>query len=368
MLRPIGVILCILGLAALQGCSDQTPIQVGFIAGTSGRVADLGIDGRNGAILATEQLNAAGGINGRTVELIIRDDQQNTELAQRHTQEFIDLQVEAIIGPMTSAMAMVAEPIATQAETLMIGATITTNQLSGKDDYFFRTLPATNYLAAHIAQFQLNRQIESFAIALDSRNLAYTKDWSDDFIAVVKQGGGQIKRIIHFESSENAPFSDIAKQLLEDNPAGVILICNSVDAALLAQNIRKLDKKVSLAASEWAGTERLIQLGGKSVEGLAVDQFMDRSSTLASFQNFSQQYLDRFNKQPGFAALTTYNATRVLFETLNQQHDNETLKQTLLRVKRFTGVQEPIIFDAYGDTRVRTYTTLVTDGQFRVVK
>ncbi len=49
----------------------------------SGRVADLGVAGRNGAMLAIEQRNAAGGIHGRAVELVVKDDEQNPEVAKK---------------------------------------------------------------------------------------------------------------------------------------------------------------------------------------------------------------------------------------------------------------------------------------------
>ena len=57
-------------LFAVLACSPPAPVRIGFLAGLSGRVADLGIGGRNGAILAVEMRNRQGGINGRPVELI----------------------------------------------------------------------------------------------------------------------------------------------------------------------------------------------------------------------------------------------------------------------------------------------------------
>ena len=62
------------GLALLVACQKPEPIRIGFVGGLSGRVADLGGAGRNGVQLALEQRNAAGGINGRSVELVVRDD------------------------------------------------------------------------------------------------------------------------------------------------------------------------------------------------------------------------------------------------------------------------------------------------------
>jgi len=72
-------LLLVLGL--VNGCGPREPVRVGFLGGLSGRVADLGEAGRNGAQIAVEEVNRAGGIDGRRVELIVRDDAQNPEKA-----------------------------------------------------------------------------------------------------------------------------------------------------------------------------------------------------------------------------------------------------------------------------------------------
>ena len=88
----------------LTGCGEKEPIRLGFIAGTSGRVADLGISGKNGTQLAVDLANQKGGIDGRKIELLARDDEQNADVARQRYQELIDAKVRAVIGPMTSAM------------------------------------------------------------------------------------------------------------------------------------------------------------------------------------------------------------------------------------------------------------------------
>ena len=118
-------------VTALWGCPSDQPIKVGFVAGTSGRVADLGISGRDAAELAIAQCNQKGGIDGRKVQLVIRDDQQQPQAARQAVRELIEEDVVAIIGPMTSDMGMVMAPIADAAQTLLISPTVTTEDLSG---------------------------------------------------------------------------------------------------------------------------------------------------------------------------------------------------------------------------------------------
>ena len=76
------ILLIIILVSSITCCSPKEPVKIGFLGGVSGRVADLGIAGRNGALLAVEMRNKAGGLNGRTVELLVEDDQQDAEQAK----------------------------------------------------------------------------------------------------------------------------------------------------------------------------------------------------------------------------------------------------------------------------------------------
>ncbi|MGM0427217.1 MAG: ABC transporter substrate-binding protein, partial [Thermodesulfobacteriota bacterium] len=103
--------LCVIIMisAGSLGCDrEKEPIKLGFSGCLTGRLSDLGTSGRNGAILAVEQVNEAGGINGRPVELIVRDDRQNKAEALRVDQELMAEGVVAIIGHMTSTMSITA--------------------------------------------------------------------------------------------------------------------------------------------------------------------------------------------------------------------------------------------------------------------
>src|SRR5210317_936388 len=92
-LAAVGLILTLVFFS----CKPPEPIRIGFLGGTSGRVADLGIAGRDGAQLAVEICNQAGGVAGRKVQLIIKNDEQSPEVAQRGVRELITDGVLAIV-------------------------------------------------------------------------------------------------------------------------------------------------------------------------------------------------------------------------------------------------------------------------------
>ncbi len=211
-LRQFGVLMaCAFVLAA---CTPPEPVRLGFVGGISGRVADLGIGGRNGALLAVEMRNAAGGVKGRPIELVAEDDQQNPEFAQQAVTRLISRKVDAIVGPMTSAMAMATVPLVNRAEVLMISPTVTTPLLAGLDDYFFRVIaPTTEYAQKSAAYHYTNQGSRRVSAIFDMRNQSYTKTWLDDYRAAFEAAGGVITDTVPFSSGDDTQFSVLTERL-----------------------------------------------------------------------------------------------------------------------------------------------------------
>ena len=351
-------------------CSPPEPIRIGFLGGTSGRVADLGIAGRDAAQLAVEICNQAGGVAGRKVQLIIKNDEQLPEVAERGVRELIAEGVVAIVGPMTSAMGMAVVPIVNEARILLISPTATTEELSGRDDFLFRVTSTTGVFASRNALYQIKaKRMQRVAAVYDLSNESFTENWLKNFRLAFNKGGGEIVKTITFKSGSDTKYLEIARDLLANLPDGVLIIANSMDSALLCQQIRKLDAHIPITLSDWGATERLLELGGKAVEGLTVVQTFDRNSTAPRYQEFRQAYLERFNREPGFAGVYAFDAANVVLEALKKRKEAQSLKETILAVRKFEGLQSPFSFDDFGDVRrPHVSISIVRDGQFVVVE
>jgi branched-chain amino acid transport system substrate-binding protein len=366
MLRIRHTFLAITAAAfGLCACSPPEPLHLGYLGGLSGRVTDLGIGGLNGVKLAVEQRNAAGGIKGRPIELIEADDQQEAESARKAMTRLIGFKVAAVIGPMTSAMAIAAVPLANQAHVVMISPTATTADLSGLDDYFFRVIPATSSFVKTSAEHHFNTLgLRRLRLVYDLRNRSYTESWLKDFNQTFAAAGGTLLAPVSFSSSDELDFAGLARNALADKPEGLIILANSVDAAMLSQSIRKLNAKIPLGTSEWAATERLIELGGKDVEGISVAQFHDRNAKQPVYQAFRQAYVSRFKQEPGFAGLFAFDAANVVFEALENKSTGQSLKDKLLSQGSFSGTQRRITFDRNGDTQGETFIVSIQNGAY----
>lgn len=350
----------------LTGCSEPKPYKIGFIGGLSGRVADLGTAGRNGFTLAIEEINAQGGINGRPVKAIYKDDQQDAKLAVSMLNLLINEEVDAVIGPMTSAMAVATAGTASKARLLMMSCTATTDQLSGLDDYFMRPLASANAHAAQMANFIMQQEPEltSAGAIIDIGNEAHTRNWLNGFTSVYQSKGNTLVGVETFTSSQDTDFIQLAQAVLNKQPSLVVLSMNAVDAALTIKQIKSLNPNQQIIVSEWAGTKRLIQLGGKYAEGAYVPHYINHSGTESTFLEFLSRYQLRFKSSAGFPGMSCYNATSMVLTALAQRSKGEELKTRILKIKRFDGVQEPVILDQFGDGSNTTYITRIINGEY----
>lgn len=361
--------ICGVLLVLLTACQKSEPVRIGYMGGLSGRVADLGVAGRNGVQLALEQRNAAGGINGRMVELVVKDDEQNPETAKRVVGELIGQGIELIIGPMTSSMAMAALPRINASGSILLSPTVTTVDLLGKDDNFLRVIASTNEYASQNARY-LYEKLGSRTVAAiyDIGNRSYSESWLNDFRSVFSSLGGKIVLTRTFSSGQDKVFQPLVRELLLSQADTVLIISNAVDSALICQQVRKLDPHKRIAMSEWASTERFTELAGTASEGVLIAQFLDRNDTTPRYRDFLAAYRARFKQEPGFAGVAGYDAAQVAFEAYAARKRGESLKKVILGIGTFQGVQQPLALDRFGDADRKTFTTVILNGQYVTVK
>ena len=80
---------------------------------------------------------------------------------------------------------------------------------------------------------------------------------------------------------------------------GILIIANSMDSALLCQQIRKKNKIVNITLADWGATEQLLEFGGKAVEGVTVVQTFDREHPSPAYQAFRKAYIKQLGRGAG---------------------------------------------------------------------
>lgn len=356
--------LLVLGLTA---CTPEPTVRIGLLAGLSGSVADLGEAARAGAQLAVEEVNAAGGLNGRMIELTPRDDGQNPDQARAAIKAFIADGVVAVIGPVTSAMAQAVLPDSTQAGLVLVSPTVSSSSLMGYDDALFMILPSSRQNAQQAAHYHASRGLRRVVAFYDTRNSAYTEDWLKHYREASLTHGIRLVQTVPFTSGREDSYQQAVRQLRARDADAILYVSNAVDTVRLLLLSRQAGWRQPALGVTWSATEQLLELGGREVEGMSSTQLFNREHATTRYQDFVRGYRERFGQEPGFASVAAYDATHALVQALRRQQQGQGVKQALLQAGPYEGLQERWNFDVYGDVQRRNYVTVIKDGRYVTV-
>ncbi|MCG8635868.1 MAG: ABC transporter substrate-binding protein [Desulfobacterales bacterium] len=350
----LGVISCILvsGIwAYLSMVNPRKPVRLGYIGSLSGKFSAMGTAARNGAILAVEELNGGGGIHGRRIELVIKDDGGLPDNIGSISDALADEDVGLVIGPFTTASATMMVPRINEERILAVGPVVAGDNIGGLDDMFIKIFPSTADFGKAVARLAIRQGIRSLVIINDRRNEPFGETMIRGFKPVYASGGGTVRAGIDYLSDKEANFTQLAKEAAEKAPAGVLIIASAVDTALISQHIKKLLPEILLYASPWSMSKELVSSGGEAVESLYAYLPYDKDSIRPAFKRFQAAYVERFKEAPPFVSMFNYEAVYLLAEGIKASHSTDPVKvkQTLLKIRRFNGLQSDYALDESGD-------------------
>ncbi|BES63945.1 ABC transporter substrate-binding protein [Gottschalkiaceae bacterium SANA] len=357
----IGLLFFILLLT--NGC-DKKPIQIGVLGSLTSKQSQLSIDARNAIQIGVDFTNQEGGIHGRPIELLVKDDEASTEVSQKRYQEFIEEDVHLILGHMTSNMSdAVLE--AEELPILFLSPSMSVNTLSGIDDNFMRTSPQTNGQAALFIEFVEERGFHNVVVLYDLMNQDYT-----EYLATQIQMHGEKRENVDFHlvpiDSRVDDLGEVVEQLDLEGTDCVFMISQATDTAFLSQKIRKINQEAELVSVSWSMTQDLIYFGGEAVEGMyfiGVYQAEDKSKEYVRFQN---AFEERFNYKPSFVSILAFDAYNVIAEGLKRAESSSptAVKAAILEISEFQGLEEKFRVDEFGDCERSYQINQLQDKQF----
>ncbi|HDS02443.1 MAG TPA: amino acid ABC transporter substrate-binding protein [Firmicutes bacterium] len=340
----------LLGLTLFVAGCQKAPVKIGFIGCITGKGSDLGISAKNGAFLARDYLNERGGIRGRNIEILVKDDRMDPEQSRRAVEELEQEHAYAIIGPLTSNTAVASTEEADKREILLMSPSATTDELTGLDDWFFRIQPPNSYETRNIAQFIIDTvRPKKVAVFIDLSNSNYTLDWYHVFKEDMSLHG-HIRLIpMEYDSREEISYYSMVRGLLIEKPDCVLLIVNGLDAALICQQMDKMKIAIPVFSSIWAKTTEFINHAGKAGEGVFFFQHYEEESRDPFYLEFKDLYLSRYGVLPDYAAKSAFEALLVLKEALSEDLNRKRVKAVIREKKRFRALQGDILFSPQGD-------------------
>ncbi len=313
----LAVLVSIIALSACGATGDDT-LKVAILAPLSGDVRTFGESTRDGALLAIEEWNEAGGVLGKQIEVIIEDSQCNAEAAVSAANKVIDQDgVKFILGEVCSSASIPVSEIATAKNVLQMSPTSTNPSVTVNEDgttkpTIFRACfidPFQGAVAAAFARDNLDAQ--TAAVLLDQGN-DYVRGLAEVFIAEFQAVGGQVV-VQEAYTGDDQDFSAILTKVRDANPDVLYLPDYYSTVNLIASQAKERGIEAAMLGGDgWDSAE----LDRSVVEGGYYTNHFSPDDTRAVVQDFVSKYEARYGSTPDALAALAYDAANILFQSM----------------------------------------------------
>lgn len=353
------------GSAAPAGAPKT--FKLGVYCPLTGETAENGQNFKRSFELYAEQVNAAGGINGEQIELVIRDDKGEPRTAASIAQEFAqDDTIDATLGSFSSTASMAAAPVLVKAGIPNISPTSSHPDYTSIGKGLFRGTNTQKVEATQIAKYLGDTQGKK-KIAIVHRQDDWGISAASNFEEGAKTAGVTItgKQAV---APETKDFRTVITSLRGGEPDALYVALQYSDATVLAQQMAAAGWAPTVATSTALYTQKLIELGGAGVEGWHVATFFFAGSDKPVVADYVKAYTAKYNKAPDAFAAVAYDSIKVLGEAKKQvPEDGAAARPKLIEAISKTtvdGVTGTMKFDAKGDVEKTMTWLVVKDGKF----
>lgn len=372
-MRIPALALLALAAATFVGCNKQTSdvILIGEFASLTGKEATFGISSHEGTVLAIEQLNASGGVNGKQLQLLTEDDQSKAGEAATVVNKLISKDgVVAILGEVASSRSLEAAPIAQQNKTPMISPSSTNPKVTETGDFIFRVCFIDPFQGTVMANFALNTlKAKKVAVFTDVKS-DYSKGLARFFNEGFTKNGG----LVISELSYNGGDKDFKAQLTEiksANPDALFVPGYYTDAALICIQARQLGLNVPIFGGDGWESSKLIEIGQDAVEGTYFSTHYSPDAGSPKGQAFVDAYKKRFNnKSPDAMAALGYDSAMILADAIKRAGgtDGNAVRDALAVTKDFDAVTGKITINSQRDATKSAVILQVKGGAFKYLE
>ena len=283
-------------MAATAFAAD--PIKIGVDGPFTGGSSSMGVSMRDGVRLATDEINKAGGVLGRQIQLVERDDEAKNERGAQIAQELINKEkVAAVVGYINTGVGLASERFFQDAKIPVMNNVATGSVLTHQFDdqpenYVFRNAANDSIQAPMIAEEAVKRGYKKVAILADSTN--YGQLGRQDLEKALALKG--IKPVA--EEKFNIKDVDMTAQLLKAKEAGAEVVLTygiGPELAQIANGMTKLGWKVPIIGSWTLSMSSYIDNSGPGGEGARMPQTFIQEPTTPKRQAFIVSYLKTYN-------------------------------------------------------------------------
>ena len=266
----LGIVVILMILSLIIGCKKKEevkePIKIGAILAVTGGASFLGAPESKTLEMLVEQTNAAGGIEGHPVELIIKDSQASAEKAISFSKQLIEEeQVLAIIGPSTSGESMAIKDICQEAQMILLSCAAAETIVDPVASYVFKTPQKDSYAAIRIFKTMQEMGISKIGVVVG--NTGFGNGGKAQLEKYAPEHGIEIAIAEVYDSGATDLTGVLTKLKARDVEA--VVNWSIVPAqSIIPKNMRQLGMEVPLFQSHGFGNIKYVEAAGEAAEGI----------------------------------------------------------------------------------------------------
>jgi branched-chain amino acid transport system substrate-binding protein len=372
-LAPALRVLALLAVAAALGrasVSAAEPIKLGFFMSITGRDASFGEASLRGARLAVDDLNAAGGVLGRPVELVVEDNRSQAGESATAAKKLIARdRVAVLIGECASARTLEAAPVAQAAGVPLITPASTSPKVTQTGDAIFRVCFVDPFQGEVLAAFARRRLGLKRAALLVDAGSPYSTGLAEFFAKTFVALGGEIVATQKYAGADT-DFRAQLTALRAAAPDAIFLPGYYVAAGLVAQQAKQLGLKATLLGGDGFEAPQLLEIGGAALDGTYYSTHFAAENTADSSRRFVAAFRARHGVVPNGLSALTYDAVKLAADALRRAGTAEksAVRRALAATVDFPGVTGRTTLNAARDADKDAAIITVRDGRLVFVE
>jgi branched-chain amino acid transport system substrate-binding protein len=321
--------------------SSGNEILVGEYGSLTGGIATFGISTRDGSQQAFDEINAAGGVLGKKIRLMVEDDQSKPEEVGTVVTKLINQRhVTSMLGHVASSYSLAAAPICQANKVPMITPSSTNPRVTQIGDYIFRVCFMDNFQGAVMAKFAWDTlKAKRVAILVDIRN-DYSVGLQGVFREQFKSRGGQIVAEQSF-SQGDSDFHAQLTQIKSTNPDAIYVPGYYTEVGTIAHQAKELGLNAPLLGGDGWDSPKLWEIGGTALNGCYFSDHYSTDDPSPAVQKFVNDYKKRYNNQlPDALAALAYDAAKILADAMTRagSTDGTKVRDAIAATKDYQGV------------------------------
>ncbi|HXE22163.1 MAG TPA: ABC transporter substrate-binding protein [Rhodoferax sp.] len=309
--------LLALALATGIGASAQAAdIKLGMAEALSGGAAQYGISIRNGFQLAADEINAAGGVNGDKLQLVIEDEQGKKEEAINVFKKLIfQDKVLMVFGPTLSNSAQAADPIAQAAKTVAFGTSNTADGITSIGNYVFRnSVTEADVLPETLRVAIKHAHIKKVAVMYGNDDV-FTKSGYDNFKKALEDAHIPVTTTETFAKGD-VDFKAQLTKIKATHPDAIVLSALLAEGAPIMVQARQLGITVPFIGGNGMNSTKVFTLAKGASDDLYVGSPWSASNDSPENVQFIKAYQAKFNTAPDQFAAQSFDAMHILVHAL----------------------------------------------------